>query len=122
MSEQEIIEGNQLIAEFMEGIFEDGMVYLDNNVALCSEDCLYYHFSWDWLMPVVEKISNMDNVNFFSILLNRSSDIYLTKVDLNTFMENSFFSVFDDEKSNIIMVYKTVIKFIKWYKSCKKEK
>lgn len=40
------IEGNKLIAEFMN---KDGNGYLP----------MFFHSSWDWLMPVVEKIESM---------------------------------------------------------------
>lgn len=67
--EQEIIEGNKLIAEFMGVRFSniDGFYYYGNlmytipvlhpNVWRLSASELKYHTSWGWLMPVVEKIS-----------------------------------------------------------------
>ena len=48
--EKEIIEGNKLIAEFM------GLSMLHNQTRL---ETLKYHSSWDWLMPVVEKIEQL---------------------------------------------------------------
>ena len=58
MSEQEIIEGNKLIAEFMGYKFiEDWHQYWRlSDKHLLLENELKYHSSWDWLMPVVEKI------------------------------------------------------------------
>jgi hypothetical protein len=58
-----MIKDNKLIAEFMGkpyrqeflekgvgGVFEEVVLYED----------LQYHSSWDWLMPVVEKINNTE--------------------------------------------------------------
>ena len=57
---------NQIIAEFM------GIRYAENRNSHKSSDYYYedieleYHTSWDWLMPVVEKIYQLDsNANFF---------------------------------------------------------
>ena len=44
------MEDNKLIAEFM------GYVYEDDTP---SVELPPYHMSWDWLMPVVSKISSM---------------------------------------------------------------
>lgn len=64
---QEIIEGNKLIAEFMGAkpiTFTDDFGGVVSGV-LKMEDGLYppyklkYHSSWDWLMPVVEKMSRI---------------------------------------------------------------
>ena len=59
MNKRTTIEGNKLIAEFVQ--FKqygfDGSEYLD-------EDNLLYHSSWDWLIPVVNKILNMINTEF----------------------------------------------------------
>lgn len=54
---------NKLIALFM-GLEEDGVDgYLvdmnkDYGYQIVHESCFLYHSSWDWLMPVVEKIEN----------------------------------------------------------------
>ena len=60
----ETIEGNELIAEFMgvdtkfsDELYKDSrsvLRYLIDNKS--KYDGLLFHSSWDWLMPVVEKI------------------------------------------------------------------
>jgi len=83
IQEQQIIEGNKLIAEFMGGErhwlngmkepFTDDTIwgYYDVGVNITSTysgrpialvNDLKYHTSWDWLMPVVEKIELGDGV------------------------------------------------------------
>lgn len=49
-------EGNKLIAEFMDFKHRTMSTILSGEVEIKDE--LQYHSSWDWLMPVVEKISN----------------------------------------------------------------
>ena len=95
---------NELIAEFMgfdcnRSIPGHGGTVI---VTLTEKDCRY-HTSWDWLMPVVEKISSMyypkgleDNplyhVEFAHALLSLPID------------------------SSIQEVYNEVVRSIKWYK------
>ena len=55
---------NKLIALFM-GLEEDGVDgYLvdmnkDYGYQIVHESCFLYHSSWDWLMPVVQKIETL---------------------------------------------------------------
>ena len=70
MSEEKIIEGNKLIAEFMGGvvcsIFTDHVLYdmgkdgIENK-RYWANTSLKFHSSYDWLMPVVEKIEKLEN-------------------------------------------------------------
>jgi len=84
MKERDIIEGNKLIAKFIGGVTKDinsnnrGIAWIsahmdDDEINFNEEDypetphdgsCwkfneLRYHSSWDWLMPVVEKIEEI---------------------------------------------------------------
>lgn len=59
---KEIIAGNKLIAEFMgmkiTSVNEiDVWVYTDIHNGIMEETNACFHHSWDWLMPVVEKIA-----------------------------------------------------------------
>ena len=72
---------NKLIAEFMGLQFSKGEYYrpLFNSGDWISEDELHYHTSWDWLMPVVEKIEdyladNVGKVGYFDECLS-SNDL-----------------------------------------------
>ena len=60
MTQEQIIEGNKLIAEFMGARprrlnkhWWTGFAEYPHDIHISS---IQYHTSWDWLMPVVEKI------------------------------------------------------------------
>ena len=68
MTQQETNEGNRLIVEFMKGKkdcygkwfyqgYVNGINFLGYEI-----DGFKYNSSWDWLMPVVEKIETLDKM------------------------------------------------------------
>lgn len=95
------IENNNLIAKFMEvsinknGTYElpqYGTIRPNGNFKTEFEDSqLKYHTSWDWLMPVINKIINTNT------LAQRRQNVYGSITP-------------DISKS-----YKAVVEFIKWY-------
>jgi len=124
MTQEEILESNKIIAEFLgysEGYphkidqygYEQTVEgYKINGVDIATDD-LKYHYSWDWLMPVAEKISKLGEVYYFSILPNASTDIMLKTITIDdAFIFN--FHV-EESQSTLDCVYKTVVSFIKWY-------
>lgn len=65
MKENEIIEGNKLIAEFDKRLFYGHTI---DKFGVGTGNALpemEYHSSWDWLMPVVEKISEYRYPEYF---------------------------------------------------------
>ena len=80
---------------------------------------LKYHKSWDWLMPVVEKIRKK---GFIFEIGNRLTDSYNVRyfVDVRHLLEKDKFTatIFNDDDSKQL-TYKAVVEFIKWYKKSK---
>ena len=134
MSEQEIIEGNRLIAGFMgyslitpemrnnpEKWYIKGKpsCYWENHSlksskkVLCSEFDLQYHSNWSWLMPVVERIEEGDF--WVNIKKNHVTVAWDNKNTLDSKMIHSEFG----DYSKIERVYMCVISFIKWYNNKK---
>lgn len=104
-------EGNKLIAEFM-GAEIDGLNYrvvAYDNIKVCMHPAqLKYHNSWDWLMPVVEKIESLGA----NVLIGRMlCDIKYT----NPLNEDEIFEIRIVSGIKINAVNGAVVKFIKWY-------
>ena len=163
MNNQEILDGNKLIAEFMEFKKcncirnENGRHYdyhlsdkfeLIKEVKICIEgehgtglenqdicfiEDLKFHSSWDWLMPVVDKIESLDlrkngydfpkvkflgdHIEIFIYATYRSDYIYWQPwVDLRGNWHNHPKQC----NSKIEAAYKVVVEFIEWYNKNKK--
>ena len=96
-------ENNKLIAEFMRVDQIDVDTWLDKN------EELNYNSSWDWLMPVVEKIESLDIV-CFEKNLQEEGDYQA----LFTKGEDIFICHYAD--TSIEATYKAVVEFIKQHK------
>lgn len=123
--EEEIIEGNKLIAEFMgfEVFWNDVCEFwavsdiVEKHHSKAAED-LEYLTSWDWLMPVVEKIES----------LGYESQIDFIEVEFKDFSHHCSFNhggaeesiVYGvDKESKIEAVFIAVTKFIQYYNTKK---
>lgn len=135
MTQEEILEGNKLIAEFMGFAYLDDFNYPEQNEVgwynsegdCCGKE-LYFHSSWDWLMPVVEKIENIDIRNnkhdFPKVKLNGDSCEIFAYATFRgtTYYWKKWMDIsgnFHEHKthceSKLEAIYKAVIEFIQWY-------
>lgn len=116
--------GNKLIADFMEWksivcsspkdyyyipdgfelIIEEETTYESNwgwfliQQDECSIKDMKFNTSWDWLIPVIDKIYSLD---VYSVYVNTTSGQFENSISINTrFIKNT---------------YVAVIEFIKWY-------
>lgn len=92
----------------------------DNVQHWYSPEQLQYHNSWDWLMPVVEKIENT-RVNIENGL---GYQFKVNIVDKHAFIESFIrptgckkIHLFGEEETKIDSTYKAVVEFIRWYNS-----
>ena len=94
------MKDNELIAEFMGIVYPklDNVIVIDNVVT--KEDELQYHSSWDWLMPVMDKISAIKNWS-----INATFE-WLSASEFNIQQESDGFYTIED-------VYLAVVEFIK---------
>jgi len=127
---ENVIENNKLIAEFMGArvmTFEDGTVghtfwnegdkggrygaFPNGSTNYFDYSKQGYHLSWDWLMPVVEKI---EETNFIKII-GKYCAISRTKAHgFNDWIAMEGVA-FTNPKSKLESTYKAVVKFINWY-------
>lgn len=116
---REINEMNKLISEFMNSIVRE-VTQLNGKTELVFDypentyyiEELRYHSSWDWLMPVVEKISSIIILNEyvrFEIIPGNYVRIF-GRTGETPIMTNVAI-----EKSLIQATWKAVIDFIQWY-------
>ena len=134
MKEKEILEGNKLIAEFM------GAKPIDNPTGYSSDDDkswyrynnlnyslldgdLKFYSSWDWLMPVVQKIcppsGTRDAVKNAMIVFMPYVNGCVIEYNMRqpTKLDKDMCDVIKikNEATFIQAVWKAIVEFIKWY-------
>ena len=128
MDNQTIIENNKLIAKFMGARFiSDGMNAPDSKdvfipifgscrvdtIDLGKGKILKFHASWEWIMPVVEKINNFKIQGNPEIRIGKRTELFYSPlVDNGDNVQNLFKSYPD---ASVISVYLIVTEFINWY-------
>ena len=135
MTEEQIREGNKLIAEF------DGWHHVETPknkgkghwnkpagpYAHWDLSSMKYHSSWDWLMPVVEKIENMRDeiIDKVYVSINGTECGLWNYFDVKDILrekgEPGVLRVKNSDKTKIIATWRTVTDFIKWYNSQNKK-
>ena len=105
-------EQNRLIAEFM-GIRSDDGKTSHESSEYYYEDCeLEYHTSWDWLMPVVEKIEGLHytvNISASMMYINGDNGIIVKPINIDKELG----------LNKLDAVYRACVEFIKWYNETK---
>lgn len=137
-TEINILEGNKLIAEFMEMTtvtkyrhYDTGrlvnysykldaeynidpnfpiIVYKDKKNTIFEELC--YYSSWDWLMPVVIKINTMDDFEFSTTIFTMDCNIQ----NKSGYIISNCECVYNPDEL-IKSVWSVVVEFINWYNS-----
>ena len=108
---------NELIAEFMGYKVMKENDFLNYNYPkntnldnIMIDVAIMYHKSWDWLMPVVEKI----NRELYLIKIEYSLEMVEVRILLNS-NELEIAAGYSSEVSNVIKAYyQAVVEFIKW--------
>ena len=129
MEQENVLTGNKLIIEFLEWKLSIGskdeyetpfpitkwietspFSYNYNDKELSVEkdhriEEMLFHKSWDWLIPVIGKIQNLDI--YLNYVIQESRQFYDADITVNIY--------------NITDTWKEVIEFIKWYNKNKDE-
>ncbi len=122
-------ENNRLIAEFMGGqrVLLDKDVYnMPTHNSLCyGVNELKYHTSWDWLMPVVERIRSVtsydrDRFGTEVVIYGNKTSIksggYGEKEHGKLFFNRTIRGKYNSKEHT----YEAVVEYIKWYNKNKK--
>ena len=116
MTQEEITEGNKLIANFWCG-WKEGELFTYPNGGkgwiYSNMQEVKFHSSWDWLMPVVEKINNLGAFEF--TIYNRQGIIWSAKYDFTPLGASKRYLISASAPTTLEAVWLTVIDFIKWY-------
>lgn len=130
---------NKLIAEFMGWECRTRKSYEDNIKVLYKPDGsifkysgfgylrnktpwdapFQFHNSWDWLMPVVEKI---ESLGYFTKIYSYATGAEIEScMDIMSYNKDEnykslyLFGKFTYDESKIIAIFNSVVEFIKWY-------
>lgn len=106
MESKEIEAGNKLVAEFMTLQMHDTLSLAKTPIKAYEWNCnlyslteLKFHYSWDWLMLVVEKI---ESLGYKTVIMKSTCSIYNSQYNVNPF----------EAESKIQAVYAHVVDFI----------
>ncbi len=96
------MKDNKLIAEFMD--------LKSTGLSIYKESDYKYHKSWDWLMPVIDKIENFifDENNSYNVTIGSTN--YCVIQDSNG---DTIEIIKDNGNSKLDTTYQAVVEFIK---------
>ncbi len=117
MEDVNVIEGNKIIAKFMDGVYceypdkifpgEFGYRFPAEiqNSSWWNEKSLKYHSSWDWIMPVWKKIGG----KMYEIRRTVSGEEYQRAAVLTQHVLKAF------QKADIDSAFLWIVESVKWY-------
>lgn len=128
METKDKVEGNKLIEIFkgerqlmpngkMFGIKRGSLKEHENWFNIVNVEDLKYHSSWDWLMPVIEKI---EEIGKRPGIYGKEVIIHSQYTSVGNYGPNYIVQTTTDDTDKIGATWQTVIKFIQWYNSQKK--
>lgn len=108
-------ENSKLIDNFMESALHP----MSEKMHIRGLNGLDYHSSWDWLMPVVEKIEKL-NVRYacddrFIFHMVKFSWVCQFTIWPSELTEKTIILKQFSGENRLIVTYQSVVEFIKWY-------
>jgi len=107
-----------------------GYSYLDGeyNSSISKEDLftdyaynLQFDTSWDWLMPVLEKIESLPCINVYisKSMLSKEHSVEITYEKYPLYKKELNKTIFIRNESKIQAVYEALVEFLEWYNTHK---
>jgi endonuclease IV len=105
------MKDNRLIAEFM-GLFDEISLDEDSKEKVMKGITEYskYHTSWDWLMPVVERINDTER---YEVCIG-NCHCHVTDIENDNYKVRAL-TLSLQGKTTIEATYLAVVEFINWY-------
>jgi hypothetical protein len=97
---------NELIAEFLGWKYNENLKCWENDRSAFTKHSLLFNLSWDWLVPVLEKIKSMEHDEIFMSTNPEREIQFASVIGLPIFTPLS-------------IVYLRTVEFIKWYNQVK---
>lgn len=115
--EEKVAEQNEVIALFDGWICVNGgwRKYNGKQLESFHKKPLNYHLSWDWLMPIVEKIESLFDGNIAVEISGECCQIEIGTQYAMAFDIHLPETFFERTESKINSVYLSVLRFIQWY-------
>ena len=123
MNKKEVLKGNKLIAKFMGEKTKD-----DLHTEIWFDELWKYYSSWDWLMPVVDKIETLYDggidvgIHFGSTIIDQCRDTDKGQLHNPVTLFEITMSEGYDFENKIEFTYEAVTQFIKWHNSINQKK
>lgn len=121
METNKIIEGKKLISEFMEYYNSNKLDIQGNSIyhvkilgcnTFHTVETMPLNSSWDWLMPVVEKIESLEIDGFPFVFTMTTCNIFF---EHPLILDNSYIVQVERTENMMNDIYIAVVEFIKWY-------
>lgn len=123
---KDIEQGNKLIASFMglrtdsfpNGLSDSWYVDVENPTSIYHNNSpkeSKFHSSWDWLMPVVEKIEDLG----YAVIFRKTDEMRYINIYGGHIGED--FKNLYDAPNKQYAVFMTVVEFIQWFNTNSKE-
>lgn len=119
-------EDNRVIAEFMGlelSVFDDSPKNFSSLKHYKNE--LKYHSSWEWLMPVVEKIEKIfdEHDGYYGVYISSNSCSIEGTLLHKALKDSAYGAVYYNQvvlEDKLSSTYQAVVMFIKWYNAKQK--
>lgn len=113
-------DNNKMIAEFMGMKYSDKRSFNDGEWTHSIKSLSRFHTSWDWLMPVVEKIRNVtsyDRDRFSTEVVIYGNKTTIKSGGYGEKKHSKFFfnKTIRGANNTTEATYYAVVEFIKWY-------
>lgn len=119
-TEAEILEGNKLLAEFMDWTKSPIHGWLpkdkEDRWNYGDDDTLLFHESWDWMFPAIDKINGLGKAYSFATFKTYVS-LTVEKSGNKMYKDFSFAHAeyITAEQTGKEAAFKLLVKFIKWH-------